>query len=165
MRGGRAGGHQPGCVLYRFQRRLYPRHRRRISAHRHPENVAQVGGWIGGQEQGFIPLPRQPDGGDARGDRLAHTTLAGKKQRPPMSIGDYFWQQIGCLHIYCCGLNLIGYEKFGLPLALEEHFSHFSQPRQSFYFAWQQIHPPGRQRQFALNLLKVTSLHFGARRE
>ena len=64
-----------------------PGHRRGLVAHRHAQHVAQVGGRVGGQQQGFVALPRQPDGGDARGDRLAHAALAGKEHRPAVAVG------------------------------------------------------------------------------
>ncbi len=60
---------------------------RNLVSYRAVQHISQVRGGVGGQEQGFMPLPRQPDGRDARGDRLAYAAFAGKEQRPAMTVG------------------------------------------------------------------------------
>ena len=48
-------------------------------AHRYAEHIAQVGCRVGGQKQGFVSLPCQPDCSNARGDGLTDPALTGKE--------------------------------------------------------------------------------------
>ena len=99
-------------------------------------------GGVGGEEQGFLPLPRQPDRGDARGDRLAHTALAGEEQRATMTIGLQARPHIiqgGNKHS-SPGLDVLGFERLGGGGSVKENFSYLAQSLNTFDLTCQQRH-------------------------
>ena len=140
--------------------------RRRLAADGRAEDLPDVRGRIGRHEQRAVALARQPDGGGAGDDRLAHATLAREEDGPGTPV-----REQGRRHGLIDRPGLAGHPVPGVAegrprsLLVGEQRDHGAQSCDAPDLAVEEGHAPRGHGQHAFDLGEVALLHGDARSE